>query len=206
MEPKTMTQHEKENPERIQTYIYLVRHGESPKKELNERTRGLTEKGRRDADRVTELLKDEGIDVLISSPYERAVLTIAPLANFYGKKIVVYEHLKECMFLSKNKVISDRDLKPLVKKMFSDPNCSLPGGETRADCQRRSVAVLKELLKNFKGQNIVIGTHGLVMTLMMNYFDPTYGHEFLMQATKPDIYRMAFNGEKLIDVKRVWAG
>ena len=33
----------------MNTYIYMVRHGESPKLEGDERTRGLTEKGILDA-------------------------------------------------------------------------------------------------------------------------------------------------------------
>lgn len=37
----------------MNTYIYMVRHGESPKLEGDERTRGLTEKGTLDAHRVT---------------------------------------------------------------------------------------------------------------------------------------------------------
>ena len=41
----------------MNTYIYMVRHGESPKLEEGERTRGLTEKGSLDAHRVTNILK-----------------------------------------------------------------------------------------------------------------------------------------------------
>lgn len=38
------------------TTIYMVRHGESPKTEGNERTRGLTEKGKGDARIVADIL------------------------------------------------------------------------------------------------------------------------------------------------------
>ncbi|EJS58643.1 hypothetical protein ICG_01849 [Bacillus cereus BAG1X1-3] len=44
----------------MNTYIYMVRHGESPKLEGNERTRGLTEKGILDAQRVTEIIRNRG--------------------------------------------------------------------------------------------------------------------------------------------------
>ena len=70
----------------MNTYIYMVRHGESPKLEGSERTRGLTEKGSLDAHRVTDILKAEAIDTFISSPYKRAVLTIEKATNFYEKK------------------------------------------------------------------------------------------------------------------------
>lgn len=86
----------------MNTYIYMVRHGESPKLDggERERTRGLTKKGSLDAHRVTDILKTEGIDTFISSPYKRAVLTIEKTANLYEKEILIYENLKECMFSS----------------------------------------------------------------------------------------------------------
>ncbi|EEL80915.1 Phosphoglycerate mutase [Bacillus cereus AH1271] len=184
----------------------MVRHGESPKLEGNERTRGLTEKGSLDAHRVTDILKTEGIDTFISSPYKRAVLTIEKSADFYEKEVVVYENLKECMFLSEDKIISDKEVYPLVKNMFSDPDFALTEGEPYKDCQRRIVKVLKEILMDFQGQKVVIGTHGLVMTLMMNYFDNQYGFEFLIHASKPDIYKLEFKDEQLMNVERLWIG
>ncbi|EMY5508668.1 histidine phosphatase family protein [Bacillus wiedmannii] len=190
----------------MNTYIYMVRHGESSKLEGSERTRGLTEKGSLDAHRVTDISKTEGIDTFISSPYKRAVLTIEKTANFYEKEILIYEKLKECMFSSGDQVISDKEVYPLVKKMFSNPDFALMEGESYKDCQRRVVKVLKEILMDFQGQKIVIGTHGLVMTLMMNYFDKQYGFKFLIHTSKPDIYKLEFNDEQLLNVEKLWIG
>ncbi|BCC54290.1 MULTISPECIES: histidine phosphatase family protein [Bacillus cereus group] len=188
----------------MNTYIYMVRHGESPKLDGGERTRGLTEKGSLDVHKVTDILKTEGIDTFISSPYKRAVLTIEKTANLYEREILIYENLKECIFSSGDQVISDKEVYPLVQKMFSNPGYALAEGESYADCQRRVVKVLKEILMDFQGQKIVIGTHGLVMTLMMNYFDKQYGFEFLMNTSKPDIYKMEFKEKQLMNVERLW--
>lgn len=188
----------------MNTYIYMVRHGESPKLDGGERTRGLTEKGSLDVHKVTDILKTEGIDTFISSPYKRAVLTIEKTANLYEREILIYENLKECMFSSGDQVISDKEVYPLVQKMFSNPGYALAEGESYADCQRRVVKVLKEILMDFQGQKIVMGTYGLVMTLMMNYFDKQYGFEFLMNTSKPDIYKMEFKEKQLMNVERLW--
>lgn len=51
---------------------------------------------------------------------------------------------------------------------------------------------------------VAIGTHGNVMTLMMNYFDSTYGLDFLVHTSKPDIYRMEIVNNQLKEVKRLW--
>lgn len=65
----------------MKTIIYMVRHAESPYDEGDERTRGLTAKGKVDAEKVTKLLLDEGIHLVISSPYSRAVQSVAGLAQ-----------------------------------------------------------------------------------------------------------------------------
>lgn len=189
----------------MSTCIYMIRHGESPKTEGNERTRGLTEKGMSDACSVTELLKDEGIDVFISSPYQRAILTLENLAKTMGKEVIVFEDIKETMFAGDNRIVPNQELYPAVRKMFADPELSLPGGETIAACYNRSMAILKHILHAYKGKKIALGTHGIVMTLMMRYFDSRYDVDFLFQTSKPDIYKLELSEEdELIKVQRLW--
>lgn len=187
----------------MKSFIYMVRHGDSPKVG-NERTRGLTERGRLDTQKITDILRGESIDVVISSPYERSILTVQPLATLIGKEVIVFEDLKERIFTAEDQRISDKELSPLLKNSFSDSNFALVGGESNADCQRRSIKVLKELLNTYQGQKVALGTHGAVMTLMMGYFDIKYDLNFLLQTTKPDLYRMEFNGQQLVEVKRLW--
>ncbi|MEJ8546124.1 histidine phosphatase family protein [Brevibacillus borstelensis] len=186
----------------MKTCIYMVRHGDSPK-DGNERTRGLTDKGKADAHRITELLKTEGIEVFISSPYLRAILTIQELAQCSGKEILIFENLKERNFSGENFRMPDKDLLPLLNRSFSDPDFALSGGESNLDCQKRAIAVLKELLKTYQGQKIAIGTHGAIMTLMMGYYDSQYDFNFLLHTSKPDVYKMEFIGQELAKVERL---
>ncbi|WP_232696826.1 histidine phosphatase family protein [Brevibacillus daliensis] len=188
----------------MKTFIYMVRHGESPKTEGNERTRGLTDKGISDAYQITELLKGEGIEVFVSSPYQRAILTIQELARRSGQEVLVFEDLKERIFLNEDNRMPDKELYPLLEKSFSNPNFALTGGETNINCQNRAITVLKELLKIYRGRKVVLGTHGAVMTLMMAYYDNQYDYNFLLQTSKPDVYRMEFNDQELVEVKRLW--
>ncbi|WP_442955914.1 phosphoglycerate mutase family protein [Paenibacillus sp. MMO-58] len=75
----------------MKTTIYMVRHGESPYNEGNERTRGLTPKGKYDIKKVTRLLISEGVDLIISSPYSRAILSVQGLAEHLKADIKVFE-------------------------------------------------------------------------------------------------------------------
>ncbi|WP_261381684.1 histidine phosphatase family protein [Paenibacillus cremeus] len=93
-------------------------------------------------------------------------------------------------------------LKMLIGSL-NDPYYSLPR-ESNADSQKRAISVLNPILKEHIGKKIAIGTHGLVMTLMMNHFDPAFGLEFLNQLKKPDIYKMQFEDLELKEVTRMW--
>ncbi|GAB6988678.1 hypothetical protein JCM16418A_07280 [Paenibacillus pini] len=44
---------------------------------------------------MKDILKDDPIDFLISSPYQRAILTIGNLASELNKDIILEEDLKE---------------------------------------------------------------------------------------------------------------
>jgi Fructose-2,6-bisphosphatase len=188
----------------MNTLIYFVRHGESPKTEGNERTRGLTDKGLSDARNITELLKNERIDIFISSPYRRAILTIEDAAMAENKEVIVFEDLRELVFIGGDKIYPDSGLHSLVTRMYSNQDFYLPGGESITCCLDRAVTVFRSILTKYKGKKIVIGTHGLIMTLIMGYYDPQFNLEFLMKTSKPDIYRMEFKDEILLEMKRIW--
>jgi 2,3-bisphosphoglycerate-dependent phosphoglycerate mutase len=184
-------------------HIYMVRHGDSPKSE-KKKTRGLTEKGKLDVQRITDVLKGEGIDIVISSPYNRSILTVQQLAKQIGQEVLVFEDLKERIFIAEEERMSDKELFPLITKSFLEPDFCFNGGESNVDCQKRAIKVLKELLNTYRGQKVVLGTHGAVMTLMMGYYDSKYGLNFYYRTSKPDIYRMEFNGQELVEIKRLW--
>jgi 2,3-bisphosphoglycerate-dependent phosphoglycerate mutase len=187
----------------MKTTIYMVRHAESPYDEGTERTRGLTPKGKIDAEAITKILKDEEIDVLISSPYARAVLTLEGLAKELEQGIEIVEDLRERHFSGEDDPIPTEKFMSEMKRMFDDFDYAYPGGESNRACQQRSVAVLNNILEENKGKKIAIGTHGNVMTLMMNHFNVTYGLDFMKQTRKPDIYKMQFNDLVLEEVTRL---
>lgn len=186
----------------MKTNVYMVRHAESPYNEGTERTRGLTRTGWANAVKVTELLKNEAIHKIISSPYARAVLTLEGLATMLKTDIQIMEDLRERHF--SDGVVADEDFASAEQKMFDDPDYALPGGESNRACQHRAVSVMKQILEEYEGGNIAIGTHGHVMTLIMNEFDPSYGLQFMNQTTKPDIYQLQFDGQTLEKVRRLW--
>lgn len=188
----------------MSTTVYMVRHAESPFVFGEERTRGLSEKGEKDAEKVMGLLKHEHIDVMVSSPYTRVINTLNKLANSKGLSIKLYEELKERHIKGLDYKLHEDELLNGIRKSFEDKEFCFSGGESTRQAQERSIAVLKQILKQYEGKVIVIGTHGNIMTIMMNYFDDKYGYEFWKNTSKPDIYKLVISEDKLIAVTRLW--
>jgi 8-oxo-dGTP diphosphatase len=70
--------------------LYLLRHataGDRKTWEGHDENRSLTKKGWREAEAIAAQLADAGIERILSSPYERCVQTVKPLAKLIGAKI-----------------------------------------------------------------------------------------------------------------------
>ena len=143
------------------------------------------------------------IDAIVSSPYKRAIQTIEGIANTKNIKIKIYEELRERQ-LKGNFRLSEEEIHNAIRKSYDDIDFHLSGGESVRDVQIRAIPIIKDLLHQYMGKKIIIGTHGNVMTMIMNYFNKEFGYEFWKNTSKPDIYKLVFSGENLQSVQRVW--
>ncbi|WP_404977447.1 histidine phosphatase family protein [Bacillus wiedmannii] len=165
----------------------------------DERVRPLSEKGHLDVENVTRLLKDKHIDVVISSPYKRAMQTVQGIANTYNLSIQLEEDLRERL-LSKEPV---QDFNDALQKVWEDWTFAYVGGESNDVAQRRAVICMQSILKKYRGQNIVIGTHGNIMVLLMNYFDSKYDFQFWKTLHMPDVYKLTFDNNCFSSAERI---
>ncbi|WP_139993684.1 histidine phosphatase family protein [Paenibacillus paridis] len=76
------------------TNLYFVRHAHSvyTPDEVN---RPLSEHGCNDAKRVTDLLKEHHIDLVLSSSFKRAMQTVEGAANFIDEAVLLVDGFKE---------------------------------------------------------------------------------------------------------------
>ncbi|AIQ49479.1 phosphoglycerate mutase [Paenibacillus sp. FSL R7-0273] len=186
----------------MNTILYLVRHAESPYIAGMELERGLSPKGQQDAERVKLILHNEKCDHFYSSPYERAISTIRPLAEERGQDIQLIDDLRERTIGD----IAGTGFYEAKHAVYKDFTFSFPGGESSATAQKRAVRVVEQLLSQHAGDSIVIGTHGDIMTLLLNHFDRLYGFDFWQSASMPDLYKAEFSGLQLNRVTREWSG
>ncbi|MDN8589436.1 histidine phosphatase family protein [Paenibacillus sp. 11B] len=185
------------------TALYFVRHAESEYMEGQERERGLTEQGKGDAATVAGLLHREQIQLFYSSPYRRAVDTIQGLAEVSGGIVVTEEDLRERELSGPE--VKHEHFRKAKQRLYDDPAFAYAGGESGEVAVSRAITVIQRILNRHPGQKIVIGTHGDIMTLIFNYYDPSYGYDFWVNTTMPDIYKLEFDREsRLVQVTRLW--
>ncbi|TYS67448.1 histidine phosphatase family protein [Sutcliffiella horikoshii] len=181
------------------TNLYFIRHAHSTYTP-DELERPLSEKGYKDAERILDLVQPDDIDVVVSSPYKRAVQTVEGVAQHYELEIEIFEALKERTLTTK----PAEDFTAAITKVWEKPNFAWEGGESNMGAQARGVKVTHHLLEKYAGKNVAIGTHGNIMVLIMNYFDKQYDFSFWNSLDMPDIYKLTFDGNLLVEVSRLW--
>lgn len=85
---------------------------------------------------------------------------------------------------------------PFIQKYWENKLYKIPGDESIDELQERNISALEKILKSFHDKNIIIGTHGMALSSIINYYDKSYGYQdFLsMVKIKPWIVRMTFDG------------
>ncbi|QCR31182.1 histidine phosphatase family protein [Lysinibacillus sp. SGAir0095] len=182
------------------TNLYFVRHAHSIYTP-DELRRPLSEKGCIDAEKIRQALENENIDIVISSPYKRAIQTVEGIANVINMEVILEEDFKE-RTLSIEPV---EDFNLAITKVWENATFSWPGGESNIMAQKRGIRAMDKLLNTYAGKNVAIGTHGNIMVLIMNYFDKKYNLSFWENLDMPDIYKLTFDNKVLKDVKRIWS-
>lgn len=165
--------------------IYLVRHAES------EPFGSLTQKGFVQADRLVPPLRLLGIESVYSSPYERAVQTIAPFARSRNLPVQIIDALKERTV--SNGVI--QNFEEILLKSWSDFDFSLPGCESARDCQSRVVGALHRIAEAHSGGTVVVSSHGNAIALFLNHVDPFFGFPDWKGLRNPDVRRVSLENE-----------
>lgn len=183
------------------TTVYFVRHAHSVYS-TDELGRPLSEKGFADAKRVAKRMETESVDIVVSSPYKRALQTVEGIAAYFQVEIEAIEEFKERVLASGE--VSDFD--KAIEKVWKDESFAWDGGESNAIAQKRGIRALFHLLKQYENKNIVIGTHGNLMVLIMNYFSKEYDFHFWKNLEMPDIYKLTFKDNQLQAVQRLWGG
>ena len=183
------------------TTVYFVRHAEPNYANHDDEMRELSAKGLEDRKLVSEYLNNKNVDVVISSPYKRAMDTVKHFADNHHFAIEIMNDFRE----RKADNVWIEDFNAFCKRQWSDFSYKLSGGESLSEVQERNIRALKHVLKKYKGKTVVVGSHGTALSTIINYFDNTFGYEDFVkiQSLMPWIVKFIFSDETMQEMEKI---
>ena len=176
--------------------VLLVRHAEpvavgTPGTTDDERP--LSAAGVAAAEELAQELDDFHVTAIYSSPYARAVRTVTPLAERRSLRVHLLDDLRERR-LSLDPL---PDWQVELERAWTDADYALPGGESGRAAQRRAVATLDLVRSRHPdGGRVVLGSHGNLISLMLQALEPEVGFAFHMAMPTPAVYRLNHDGTR----------
>lgn len=156
--------------------VYLVRHGETDWNKEN-RCQGfvdipLNKSGIEQARLIGEYYKGIPVDMVYSSPLERAVETARYITDYHKLEMKRHDDLRE---LNQGELegLTPQELgsnhSELLKEWFTDPaNVIMPGGESLQQLQDRAWPVVNDIFTNNHGaETIVVVSHNLAILAVL---------------------------------------
>ena len=176
------------------TRIYCVRHALPVKTDRSvDRERPLTDEGREDALRVAECLREVRLEVCLSSPYARSVDTVLPTAREHGLTVRYDEDFRE-------RKVGDTGGQYgfWLKRRWEDFDAAEPEGECLRSVEERNMRAFRRMLSECEGKNVLFGTHGTALSVILHHYDPAWGLDAFNRigAWMPWVVRMDFDGQE----------
>lgn len=162
--------------------IFLIRHCESTGQAPDAR---LTEAGTKAAVALQEILDRLGIDAVYSSPFRRALETVAPYAESRKLTVGIDERF------------SERRLSPLpltdwldhIQRSFLDFDYRVAGGESMREAQARGIAALGDVA-SASHRAPAVSMHGNLLSAILCSIDETFGFGDWQKLKNPEIFRV----------------
>jgi probable phosphoglycerate mutase len=160
------------------TTLFLIRHGLTAQtgKVLYGQTRGiaLDERGVAQAERLADRFAPVSLTAIYSSPLERCVETVRPLAERQRLQVVERDELLEMHTGSwtGRPLGRLRRMKRWHEVVTSPSTFRFPdGGESYVDAQRRVVAEAERIARRHRRGRVAVATHGDILRILLAHFE-----------------------------------
>ncbi len=172
--------------------FYFIRHGEPDGSQRNTKIfqgfgvhlAGLSERGIAQIEEAARDPRLSGAEIILSSPYTRALQTAAILSKTLGLSIVIETDLHEWL-ANQNYLYEDDETAGLAYREYLES-----GGRHRSEAQvwEETASVRKRVLRVLEKyaayENVIVACHGMVIQAVTGDGHPDYGEiqEFDLRA------------------------
>lgn len=147
--------------------LILVRHGETVwnaeyRVQGGNADTALSEKGVQQITRLAEVLRNEPVDLILSSPLQRAVTTAQTIGRHHKAPIITHDGLKEVNvgeFDGLSTVDMPQTFTELLLSWWKGGCDRLPGGESFAELQQRTWGVVEPYVCDGEPKNLLVVSH-----------------------------------------------
>lgn len=193
--------------------LILVRHAETEMNilhilDVQKINSSLSEKGKRQAEKVGQRLKEEKIDRIFVSDLRRTIETAEEIIKHHPGVEVSYDPLlrEQNMGIFDGKpymeMRNERERLGLKRSEFTPE-----GGESMRDVQERMRKFLDKILGEYKGKTVLVVTHGIVIVTALLHllsFSEADFEAFLPENTAVTIVELDFEKRhKLVTLNSV---
>lgn len=158
----------------------------------------LTEAGAAAAEALAGRLAELAPDAAYSSPYQRAVSTIAPYARRAGLPVVIEPRLRERLLADPER----DDWLDHILRSFQDPHHRAPGGENQVEVRARALAALADIAA--AGHRLAAAaSHGGLISAVLGTMDPDFGFEGWRSLKNPDLFELTLDAGRPVGFRRL---
>lgn len=184
------------NEEWILKKLIVVRHCSATGQE---RDAALTIAGEKQAHFLADFLIQNNLQIesIISSPFTRAIQSIAPFALRTNLPVGEDERLEE-------RILSNNPMEDWLQKLeytFTNIDIAFLGGESTKQAMDRVASLIQDILQQ-EHQVTLLVTHGNLLTLILKYFDNRISFLEWKNLSNPDIYEITIDEQTTIH--RLW--
>ncbi len=187
--------------------IVLVRHGETAWN-TEEIFRGqadvpLSDYGLEQAERLGEYLKDEKIDIIYSSPLQRAVQTAGAIASRQNIDLNIVGNLNDIDF-GEWQGLTIKEVKQRYPELYQDwldtpEQVRMPGGETLTDVQNQAFPFLEDAVMRCGEGRVALVSHRVVnKVLICALLGLDHSSFWSIKLDTGGITRFVFDGDRVV--------
>lgn len=145
----------------------------------------LTEEGCRQAQKLAHFLKRYNFNILLSSPFKRAIDTIKPYAELTHNEIKTDKRLAERVLSTQTD--PNWDWKFHLERTYKEEHLKFPGGESSFEAKQRIHSLIKEL-EDAGHHSVLLVTHGNLMSMLISLYEPSFEFKEWELLTNPDVF------------------
>lgn len=157
----------------------------------------LSQSGQLRCAALAEKLESFSPDVIISSVEPKAIETAQIITEKFNKPFSIVDGLQEHDRTNIG-MLEKREFENKVKEFFDKPESLVFGGETANQSLARFSKTLSSIESEYPDNNIVIVTHGTVITLFVSKFNAIEVFPFWKKLDLPSFVALSLPSHKLV--------